>query len=147
MNPWILLAVVLLWGASVSSAGWFGYGAGRDSEIANRVENEEIARVAREAAQQGAADEIAKIKPVHTTIRQTLHRELQTSVVYRDCRHTPDGLRALNQALTGRVDAVAESGLRTDAGARGRLVRSNDKHAGRSRDAAPRMPEGPGHPR
>lgn len=147
MNPWILLGLVLFWGSSVSGAGWIAYGAGRDSEIANRVENEEIARVAREAAQQGAADEIAKIKPVHTTIRQTLHRELQTSVVYRDCRHTPDGLRALNQALTGRIDPTADSGMRTNAGARGRLVRRDDEHAGRSGDAAPRMPEGAGHPR
>lgn len=59
-------------------------------------------RETREAAQQGAAEAIAALKPVNTTIVQKVQREVQTNTVYRDCKLPPAGLQLANQALTGK---------------------------------------------
>lgn len=71
----------------------------------------------REAAQQGAAEAISKIKITNTTVRGEVQREIQTNTVYRDCRLPADGLRIANDAITGkRTQPAGGSQLpRTDA--------------------------------
>jgi len=62
----------------------------------------EAARVAtREAAQQGAADAIAKIQITNTTIRQAIETRVREVPVYRDCKHDGRVLDDINRALRG----------------------------------------------
>lgn len=116
INPYVLLAVALAWGASLGVAGWWSYGAGKNAEIARQESDEALMRQTREAAQQGAADAIATIKVQNVTRKvETLVR---TDVVYRDCVHADGVLQLLEQVRTG-VDPAAKGKLR-DAAAAGR---------------------------
>jgi hypothetical protein len=103
MNPYLMLGAVLFWVASVGGAGWFGMGVGEDRIIAKQASDDKIRQETRDAAQQGAADAIAKLKPVNTTIRAKTETIVRDNPVYRDCLNTPDGLRGINSALTGRI--------------------------------------------
>ena len=103
MNPYVILAVVVLWGGSVGSAFWYGTGVGKDGEIANQAENRQLIIDTREQAQQGAASEIAKLKPKYTTIQGKLETVVRENVVYRDCKHSPEALRLINAALTNEL--------------------------------------------
>jgi len=77
---------VIGWGASVAGAGWYGIGLGEDRIIAKQASDDKIRQETREAAQQGAADAIAKLKPVNTTIVQKTQREIRENTVYAECR-------------------------------------------------------------
>lgn len=114
MNP-VLLALL---GMSLSFAAgtWYGTGLGEDREFAKRAREDDIVTRIGDAAQLAAAGEIAKIKPRNVTIRQELQREIETRTEYRDCRHSPDGLRLVNEALTGRPQSAGGNQLpRADA--------------------------------
>lgn len=111
MNPWAILAVVLAFGAGCGGSYLYGMDVGADGEIAKQAKLDDTVRQVKEAAQQGAAEAIAKIKPRNVTIQQEIEREIQTRVEYRDCRHSPDQLRRLNEALTGRADAPGSGEL------------------------------------
>lgn len=102
MNPWLILGAVVFWVASVGSAGWYGIGFGEDRIISKQASDEQIRRDTREAAQQGAADAIAQLKPVNTTIRAKTETIVRENTVYRTCINTPDGLRNINAALSGK---------------------------------------------
>lgn len=101
MNPYVLLAVVMAWGGSVGGAFFYGQGVGKDSEIAGQAQISQAVRDTRAAAQLGAADAIAQIKVTNTTIRGKTETIVRENVVYRDCRHAPDSVRAINSALAG----------------------------------------------
>lgn len=103
MNPWLILGSVVFWIASVGSAGWYCIGIGEDRIIAKQASDDKIRQQTREDAQQGAANAIAKLKPVNTTIRTKTETIVRESPVYRTCINTPDGLRGINSALTGRL--------------------------------------------
>lgn len=121
MNPWLLLAIVLGWGASVGGAFFYGEGVGEAREKAGQADREALVREVRDAGQKGAADAIAKLKPRNVTIRQELEREIQTNTVYRDCRVPPGGVRLANEALTGRAEPAGGGELpRADAHEAGR---------------------------
>lgn len=62
------------------------------------------------AAQQAAADAIAKIKITNQTVQGKIEVQTREVPVYTDCKLTPDVLGLLNDALSGRADA-AGSGL------------------------------------
>ncbi len=117
MNPYVILAVVLAWGASVGGAFWYGTGVGKDGEIANQAENKQLILDAREQAQLGAADAIAQIKVRNTTVQGKVETLVRENVVYRDCKHDDVGLLIVNEALTGnRPQPAGGSKLpRTDA--------------------------------
>ena len=99
MNAYIIGS---LWALSVAASSWFFYGAGQDNITAFNVKAEGIVAATREAGQQGAAIAIAKNRPINQTILNEVQREIQTHTVYADCRHTPAGLRGVNEALTGK---------------------------------------------
>lgn len=67
-----------------------------------------IAEVAAEKAAKASREEagkaIARISVRHQTIHNALEREVIHEPIYTstDCRLTPDGLRLVNQALTGQ---------------------------------------------
>lgn len=107
MNPYLILGAVLFWGASVAGAGWYGLELGDDRATARQARDDQVRQETRDAAQQGAADAIAKLKPVNTTIRAKTETIVRESPVYRDCLNTPDGMRSINSALAGRISEPA----------------------------------------
>lgn len=95
MNPYLIIACLL----AVLGAGAGGFKLGVDHEVASQAREDEHVAQAIDAANHTAAEAISKIRVVNTTIQNEVQHELQTSVVYRDCLHTPDGLRLINKAL------------------------------------------------
>lgn len=114
-NPWFLLALVL----AIGGAGYSGFRLGADHEVAKQARLEAVIQTVAAEAQQAAAHEISKIKIVNQTNRQILERETRVVPDYTACRHSPDGLRATNQALTNQPD-TAGRGVLPDADAPGR---------------------------
>lgn len=98
LNPWFLLAMLL----ALAGSFLYGMNVGRDRAEAKQAQREQLIEDVREAAQQSAAQEIAKIKIVNQTHRQVLEREIR-NVPSGSCVLSPDGVRALNEILTGRA--------------------------------------------
>ena len=116
LNPWLLLAGLL----TILASFGIGYVKGSsDSEASHDSQELMVAKVA-EKAQQAAAQEIAKIEIRHTTIRQKVQREIAERPVYRECNHSPDGLRLVNQALTSGANGADDLKLSRDLGSAAR---------------------------
>ena len=98
-NPYILLALVIGWGASVAGAFFYGQGVGKDSEIATQAREEKVRVIATEAAASAAAHAISKIEVKHATIRQTLEREVVEKPVFRDCRSGRGAVELFNSTV------------------------------------------------
>lgn len=97
MNPYLIIVALL----AVMGAGWGGFELGVDHQKANDADKKELVAKAAEAAGQASAKAISQIRITNTTIQQEIQRETRTERVYLDCRHTADGLRLVNAALTG----------------------------------------------
>lgn len=98
-NPWLIV------GALGLAIGAFFYGThtGATSEKAKYATTQLLIAKAGEAAQRGAAEEIAKITIINKTIQgrvETITREVP---VYKDCHNTPDVMKGLNDLLTGNA--------------------------------------------
>lgn len=116
MNPYTILGVALLWGASVGGSFFYGQGIGKDGEIAKQASINQAIIDTRVAAQEGAANAIAKIKVTNTTIQGRTDTIIRNDPVYVECKHSADGVRNINDALTGRPGAASDGKLpRTDA--------------------------------
>lgn len=111
MNPYLLLAVMLGWAASVGGAFFYGQGVGADAITAKQAAVDQAIQDTRAAAQQSAAEAIAKLAPVNKTIVQKVQREIQTERVYSDCRVPPAGVQLANEAITGRPSAEPASSV------------------------------------
>lgn len=94
----VVLAIVL--GSFVATFSC-GVKVGVDRETAAQSRIDKATQDTREAALQGAAEAIAKIKVTNTTIKGEVQREVQTNTVYRDCRVPADGMRIINDAIRG----------------------------------------------
>jgi hypothetical protein len=101
--PQIYLIAGLAWAASVAAAGWYGMELGDDRCIARAAKAQTVEDRAVAAAAMAAASAVAAIEVKQITIRGRVEREIRENVRYVDCRHTPDGLRDLNSALTGNA--------------------------------------------
>lgn len=99
-NPYVLLGGVLAVVLAVGGAYIKGRGDGAALERAELKEDAELVRETREVAMRSAAEAIAAIEIKQVTIRQTLEKAINEKPAYRDCVHSPDGLRAVNAALT-----------------------------------------------
>lgn len=102
MNPYIALAAVIFWGASVAGAGWYGIGFGEDRVVAQQARDDQVRQQTREDAQQGAAAAIAANRPINNTIVQRTQHEIRTDRIYTECRVPASGMQLANQAITGR---------------------------------------------
>ncbi|MES2910639.1 MAG: hypothetical protein V4718_04585 [Pseudomonadota bacterium] len=100
MNPWLILGAVL----ACAGSFWYGTSVGADREVAKRAQDISLAAEVVELAQQGAAKAIAENAPINRTIVQKVQHEISTNTVYADCKHSPDSVRLINQALTGRAE-------------------------------------------
>lgn len=111
MNLYLLLGLVIAWGASVGGAFLYGTGVGEDSITARQVAVDKAINDTRKAAEEGAANAISKIKVVNTTIRQRAETVVRDNVRYVDCRHA-DGMRdTIDAALGGRPQPISPSKL------------------------------------
>lgn len=110
INPYAIIGALLLWASSVIGAGWWMHGVGRDGEIAKQASAEKIRQETRDAAQQGAAQAIATIEIKQQTIVQKVQHEVQTNTVYRDCVVPADGVRLLNDAISGKAQGGPAGG-------------------------------------
>ncbi len=111
MNPYALLAGVVLWGASVGGAFWYGTSTGRDGEIAKRAAVDQAVADTRKLAMEGAADAISKIQVRNTTVQGRVETIVRDNPVYRDCVHPADVMRNINEALTGRPGPSGDGGV------------------------------------
>lgn len=105
-----VLAGGLLWVASIAAAGWWAYGAGKDSELATQAREDRTAAIATESAASAAAAAINRIEVKHVTVRQQLEREVIDRPVYRDCRSGPDAVSLFNSTIPGTVAEHAPGG-------------------------------------
>lgn len=110
MNPYAIIAALVLWGASIAGTGWWFYGSGQDSQKAKQADIDKAVQATREAAQLGTAEAISKIEIKQQTIVQKVQHEVQTKTVYRDCVVPADGVRLLNDAIAGKAPAGPASG-------------------------------------
>lgn len=126
MNPYVILGAVVLWGVSVAGSFFYGQGIGKDGEIAKQAAIDKAIIETRKAAQEGAANAIAQIKVTNTTIRGRTDTIIRNDPVYVQCEHGPDGVRNINEALTGKPGATGDSKLPgTDAAERQHVRRDN----------------------
>lgn len=105
LNKYLIIGSVI----AITLSGGVGYVKGRFDgaglEQAKQAKKEQLIRETRDATIDAAAEEIAKIEVKHTTINRRIERETLTNTFYRECRHTPDGLRWINAALEGKEPA------------------------------------------
>lgn len=104
MNLYVAAGAALL---AVAYSGALVYGGrqwGLDSCEAAKAREERLVKEASDAASKAAAEAIAGIEIKHTTIKQTLEKEVRVIRDYGACKHSPDGLRALNEALTNGAE-------------------------------------------
>lgn len=110
MNAWLILIAVL----AAAGSGVLGFNLGQDAETARSAREERLVQQATYAAATASAQAISAIRVTNTTIHQELQREIREKPVYLDCRHSPDGLRAVNAALVGaRPESVGGGQLPT----------------------------------
>lgn len=101
MNPYAIIAAMLALGAAVGGAYWQGRQDGGAACEAAEAREDNLVAKASDAAASAAAHAISRIEVQRVEITQPVLREIREKLVYRDCRHTPDGLRGVNSALTG----------------------------------------------
>ena len=58
-----------------------------------------------EAIQRSVSEAVAKVRVINKTLIQTTEREIVKEPIYVDCKHSPDGLRLVNSALSGTATA------------------------------------------
>jgi hypothetical protein len=80
------------------SGGWKANSWKNDSERLLEVE-------AQKQALEATAEAIAKIDVRNTTIKQKVVEYVTEKPVYVDCKHDDDGMRLVNEAITGKSAA------------------------------------------
>lgn len=97
---------------AIGTAYYAGHQAGVNSQISDQKSIDDAIGDIRAAASEGAASAISSIEFKQITIHNKLEREIRTNTVYTDCKHTPDGLQLINEALSnGANKPVSDSKL------------------------------------
>lgn len=104
MNLYAALGGAALAVAGVAGVFFYGVEVGQDREVARQKRAEDVAKAAVEARDLQVADLLSQIEVKNVEVTQPVIREVRTRVQYRDCRHDPAGMRALNNAITGRAE-------------------------------------------
>lgn len=127
MDLTFIMGAIIAFGIALGGAYVKGRVDGRELGEVAKAREERVAQIAWEASQRSAAEAIAKLTITHTTIKQRVEREVYEKPIYRECTHSPDGMRWVNAALEGTV-TVGASKLSRELGEAGkRDVRGNDK--------------------
>jgi hypothetical protein len=93
----VILLLLALAGSAVS--GFVGFNLGVDHNKASEADKREIVAEAVDAANNVAAKAIAGMSPKHTTIRQTLEKEIHENTRYVDCKSSDDIVRTFNSGF------------------------------------------------
>ncbi len=120
-----LLALLALLGGG-GYAGWTArdWKAAADERAEKRTQDM-ILKTKADAAM-GAAEAIAKLEPKLVTLKERVTREVIEKPVYRECVHSPDGLRDINAALTAQPgNPFADRGVPVSDPAGGPVVRGD----------------------
>lgn len=110
-NPYVVGAAILLLVVSYAVVGAKAYKAGENACIAKHAELLDIELRTRDAALAAAGEAIQKIEVRNTTVRQKTETVTREVPVYRDCKHSADGLRLVNEALADGPQPVADGKL------------------------------------
>lgn len=111
MNLYAILAGVVAVQLAIGGAGYQGYRMGADSVVARQARDDAVRMETLQLAQLGAAEAIAAIEVKNVTIKQRLETKLIQSPPDPRCV-VDDGVLALtNEAITGRSDPTANSGV------------------------------------
>lgn len=101
LNPWVLLAGVLLLGG-VATGAYIKGGNDRQNAIeAQNARDQDIETRTFNAAMTGAAAVIAKNRSNNTIVKQTLEKTIEHDY-NPNCKSSDDGMRAVNDALANR---------------------------------------------
>ena len=82
-----------------------GKTAGRQETLSTLQKDDLKRQQELEAIQRSVSEAVAKVRVINRTLIQTTEREIVKEPVYVDCRHSPDGLRLVNSALSGTATA------------------------------------------
>ena len=104
-NPYVILGLVLAWGASIGGAYFYGQSIGKAVCEAVEAREQKLVEKVTKAAQTATAEEIAKLEVKNVTITQRVETKIREVPVYRDCVHAPGVLDDINEARTGRRPA------------------------------------------
>lgn len=104
---WAATVLVAITAGVLVGALYLGHRLGVSQEKEKSRIAEESRKQGQEAALHAAAKAIAKIEVKSAPVKESLVREIRTVPVYRDCQHSPDGLRYLNTLITGQEGPVA----------------------------------------
>lgn len=110
MSPYAALGTVLLWVASIAGSFFYGQHVGDVTQQAKQAEVKQAIEDTREQARQGAASEIAKLKTKNTKAQADLREVVRSAPAGLDCQLPPDGLRIINEALTGQSSRPGRDG-------------------------------------
>lgn len=116
INPWVILG----WVGSLAVTAFLAFGFGRDVEIADQSRVTRAVAQAAEAAASAAARQIATIKVQHTTVRQTLEKEIHEREVFRDCRSGSTAVELFNSTIPAATLGTPDRGLLPPANAASR---------------------------
>ena len=100
MTPYVYLGGTLLFAAALVGSYGVGRGDGRMLQRAEQQKAAEIVALARAELTAAAVDAISQIEVKNVYKTQRLERETVEVPVYRDCVHSDDAFRLLNDALT-----------------------------------------------
>jgi hypothetical protein len=105
MNPYVIIGIMIALIADAAVCYHKG-GVDKQNEIeASQAKVEKAIQDTQEKARLGTAEAIAAIHVNQVTIQGKVEHEIETHTVYRDCVHTPDSLRLINDALENHPDA------------------------------------------
>lgn len=116
MNPYTIIAALLAVGALTGLAGWGGYTAGVDHEKAAQLDKQALVAEAVDAANQVAAEAIAKLAPKHSTIRQVLEKEIRESTIYKECKSSQAAVDAFNSGIDSVLNGDSKAASSNPAG-------------------------------
>lgn len=103
MNIYIISIAILIACGVLGKSHYEAYKYGVTSQVAEQKTTQDLIKQVKDDAMSGAAHVISNIDIKQVTIKGRLEKEIQTNTVYRDCLNSPDGLRAINDALTNAV--------------------------------------------
>lgn len=110
--------IAAAWLLSIGGAGWYGMNLGEDRVAAKTAELNKLVQEVEARAMLGAANAIAKNKPLHTTIQSKVETITREVPVYRDCVTTPDVVGLLDTARANGKQQGVSGGSVPGTGAR-----------------------------
>lgn len=100
LNPWIVVGWLVSLAVAAGGAGLYAWNARADKCELDALRIDQAATAARDAAIDAAAKAIAGIDIKHTTINRRVEREVIEKPVYKECRHTPEMMETIKEAMT-----------------------------------------------